>query len=75
MIPTVSCSTPRNYGFCFEDIYWDGMDLVDDVGGIRGFCKFLETINGPDPEEKKSYKEWAKSLGWTGRMSKPENIL
>ena len=56
-------------------IAWDGMNLVDDVGGIVGFCEFLETINGPDPEEKKFYKEWAKSLGWTGRMSKPENIL
>ena len=56
-------------------IAWDGMNLVDDVGGIRGFCEFLETINGPDQEAKKFHKEWAKSLGWTGRMSKPENIL
>ncbi len=56
-------------------IAWDGMNLVDDVGGIGGFCEFLETINGSDLDKKKFYKEWAKSLGWTGRMSKPENIL
>lgn len=56
-------------------IAWDGMSLVDDVGGIGGFCEFLETINGADLEAKKSYKEWAKSLGWTGRMPKPENML
>ena len=53
----------------------DGMSLVDDVGGVGGFCEFLETINGDDPEEKKSYKIWARSLGWTGRMPKPENML
>ena len=56
-------------------IAWDGMSLVDDVGGVGGFCEFLETINGDDPEEKKSYKIWARSLGWTGRMPKPENML
>lgn len=56
-------------------IAWDGMSLVDDVGGVGGFCEFLETINGDDPEEKKSYKTWARSLGWTGRMPKPENML
>lgn len=54
---------------------WDGINLVDDVGGIGGFCDFLRTINGDDPDEKQYYKEWAKSLGWTGRMSKPENVL
>ena len=56
-------------------IAWDGMSLVDDVGGVGGFCEFLEIINGDDPEEKKHYKTWAKSLGWTGRMPKPENML
>lgn len=54
---------------------WDGINLMDDVGGIHGFCEFLMAINGNDPEEKRSYKTWAKGLGWTGRMSKPENIL
>ena len=38
------------------------MNLVDDVGGIGGFCKFLETINGNNLEEKRSYKTWANSL-------------
>ena len=56
-------------------IAWDGINLVDDVGGIGGFCEFLEIINGTDSKAKKRDKEWAKSLGWTGRMSKPENIL
>lgn len=54
---------------------WDGMSLVDDVGGVGGFCRFLEIINGADQEEKKYYKTWARGLGWTGRMPKPENML
>lgn len=56
-------------------IAWDGMNVVDDAGGVSGFCEFLEVINGDNQEEKRNYKEWAKSLGWTGRMSKPENML
>ena len=53
----------------------DGLSVVDDVGGIGGFYDMLETLAGDDPEEKESMKTWARSLGWTGRMSKPENIL
>lgn len=56
-------------------IAWDGINLVDDVGGIHGFCSFLQEIHGNDPENKKLNKDWARSLGWTGKMSKPENIL
>ena len=39
---------------------------------------FLELINSKDPkdaEEKEDYKSWAKGMGWTGRKTKPENIL
>ena len=39
------------------------------------FYEVLKTINGNDPEEKESMKQWAKGLGWTGRISKPENML
>lgn len=53
----------------------DGMSLVEDPGGIYGFYHMLQTIDGDDIEEKTSMKEWAKGLGWTGRLSKPENML
>lgn len=53
----------------------DGLPLMDDVGGIGGYCEFLQTINGSDKEEKSYMKEWASDMGWTGRMVKPENIL
>lgn len=53
----------------------DGLPLCDDVGGISGYCNMLEALHGDDSEEKESYKEWSKGMGWTGRNVKPENIL
>ena len=35
----------------------------------------LSTLEGDEPEEKESMRDWARGMGWTGRMSKPENIL
>ena len=56
-------------------VFADGLNVMDDVGGIHGFCDFLETINGGDPEEAEESRSWAKWMGWTGRKTKPENIL
>jgi len=53
----------------------DGLNVVDDVGGLGGFHEMLLTLEGDDPEEKESMKEWARGMGWTGKMTKPENIL
>ena len=56
----------------------DGLNVMDDVGGLYGFEEFLRTINSDDPddeEEKASSKLWARGMGWTGRKTKPENIL
>ena len=57
----------------------DGLPVMDDVGGVSGYCDFLKCIKTgeeggmyDDPEDS---KDWARSMGWTGRMSKPENIL
>ncbi|MDO4962221.1 MAG: hypothetical protein Q4E57_10315 [Eubacteriales bacterium] len=56
----------------------DGLNVMDDVGGLGGFQNFLQVINSKDPddaEEKESSRTWAKGMGWTGRKLKPENIL
>lgn len=51
----------------------DGIELVDDVGGIHGFCEMLETIYECDfydeeaVEERDSMLNWAQMMGWTGR--------
>ena len=53
----------------------DGLDLIDDVGGVHGFCEFLLSIHEGTDEEKSEMKEWTAGQGWTGRRVKPENIL
>lgn len=50
--------------------------VFDDVGGIGGYIDFLTTIHlNEDEEERGQAREWAGSLGWTGRAIKPQNLL
>lgn len=56
-------------------IMTDGLGVLDDVGGLGGFKDMLETLAGSDPDSKASMREWARGLGWTGRLSKAENML
>lgn len=54
----------------------DGMNVMDDVGGIYGFCNFLRTIHeSEDENEKNEMREWGRYMGWTGRISKPDKKL
>ena len=54
----------------------DGLPLLDDVGGIHGYIDFLITAHYSENEEERAEaREWARSLGWTGRASKPGNLL
>lgn len=57
-------------------IAMDGnLPLVQDVGGIHGYCDFLKTINGKDAGARQEMLEWARDLGWTGRRQTPEKLL
>lgn len=58
-----------------ECISADGLNVLDDCGGIHGFVDMLRQIHGNDPDEKEEMREWARSMGWTGRMRKVEKIL
>lgn len=55
----------------------DGIELVDDVGGIGGFCSMLKTIYEADihDEERESMLGWADMMGWTGRRISPKQTL
>lgn len=53
----------------------DGLSVLDDVGGIYGFIDMLKTIHGNDFEKADEMREWAKTQGWTGRATKPINML
>lgn len=56
-------------------VYSDGLNVLDDVGGISGFADFLISLHEGDPDERESFKNWASGQGWTGREYKPEKIL
>ena len=53
----------------------DGLPVLDDVGGIHGYCDFLKELHEGSDEEREEMRDWAKGQGWTGRRQKPENIL
>ncbi len=53
----------------------DGLNLVDDCGGIGGYLDMLETVHGDDREEAQEMRDWARMMGWTGRKSRPEKML
>ena len=54
----------------------DGLPVLEDVGGIHGYADFLLTLHhSQDGVEREEIREWARSLGWTGRAIKPKNML
>ena len=53
----------------------DGLDVLDDVGGMDGFCNFLSELYGNDKNLREENKIWARGQGWTGRQSRPEKTL
>ena len=56
-------------------IYSDGLNVLDDVGGIYGFASFLEELHEGEPEERENCKMWSSNMGWTGREAKPKSVL
>lgn len=68
----ITVATSEKKPICIEA---DGMNLVDDVGGIYGFVDFVKTLYGGDAEEANEMKIWAESLGWSSRMKRPEKML
>ena len=58
---------------CIES---DGLPVMDDVGGVGGYCTFLEDVFGKQSgEDAQELREWARMQGWTGRLNKPEKML
>ncbi len=53
----------------------DGMNLVDDVGGVYGYVDFIRTLHREDKEAAREMRVWAESLGWSSRINNPEKIL
>jgi hypothetical protein len=56
-------------------IHKDGIFVLDDVGGLNGFIRFLEVIYEGEEEERNSSRTWAQSLGWSERKISNKLIL
>lgn len=57
-------------------IYKDGVNVLDDVGGLSGFANFLRIIyEGEDKQEASGYRAWAHSLGWNARKVSNKSML
>ena len=55
----------------------DGLPVIEDVGGVSGFCDFLKGLHGEKNNHGyvKEDIEWARSQGWNGRLSKADKLL
>lgn len=53
-----------------------GSFVMDDVGGMSGFVDFISIIyKSKDVEERKSYREWAKGMGWSNRKIELKKMI
>lgn len=53
----------------------DGYKIIDDIGGIEGYIKFLEQLHAEDEETRRAASENAKAEGWKKWKMAPKNIL
>ena len=54
----------------------DGLNLFDDAGGVRGFAKFLETVNTTTRKDVlEEILETPRMYGWTAKVGKVESKL
>ncbi|MBN2794311.1 MAG: hypothetical protein JXR88_02810 [Clostridia bacterium] len=53
-----------------------GLKVMDDVSGIVGYVKFLETLYlSENDEEKEEMLAWAKDMGWSNRKTGLKQML
>lgn len=58
----------------------DGLPVLDDIGGIGGYCEMLMSIHiknsdHSEYENPEKIKEWARMRGWTGKLNTPEKLI
>lgn len=53
-----------------------GLNVVDDAGGLSGFARCLKEVYEPESkEEQRSTKGWLKTMGWSDKTLIPSKIL
>lgn len=57
-------------------IFKKGAYVMDDVGGMHGYARFLNTIyTSEDKTERQEHRIWAESQGWSSRKVSLEKML
>lgn len=54
----------------------NGLSVLDDVGGLSGFARLLDSIyESEDRQESLEMSAWAKSLGWSPKKTSIKKII
>ena len=53
----------------------DGLDVLENIGGVPGFCRFLTALNSNTPRIQSPAQEIAHIYGWTGKKRNNSNIV
>lgn len=53
----------------------DGLDVLENIGGVPGYCKFLTSLNSNTSRIQLSAQEIARACGWTGKNRKVSSIV
>ncbi len=53
----------------------DGVKVLDNIGGLEGFCKFLQDYNSDDPVTLAEAKVWAEEDKWKEKVPNPKTLL
>jgi len=53
----------------------DGLDVLENIGGVPGFCKFLTALNSDIQRISLPTQEIARTYGWTGKKRNIANIV
>ena len=68
----VSKASKENRPICLAT---DGVNLVENVGGVDGFCEFLEDINTEGGKDYEDAMAFARIAGWKGTKPGPKALL
>lgn len=53
----------------------DGVNVLDNIGGLEGFCEFLSDLHSNDKKIAEERREFAAGNNWTGRLRMSKNML
>ena len=74
LTPETRADLEKGYPVCTKV---DGVQVVDDIGGMPGFCDFLAVLfgSGSHSDERSDMRDWARSMGWSARVKTMKSCI